>query len=176
MKRALALLALSFVASSVAHAADAADCRNLLTLDEVAAAVGGAAKLTNAGKRGDVGSGSVENEQLEVCTWATSSWLAGVNLDVVPSLAPAAVGKGLEVVAFPLDERRRQHWREERQDFGGVQCSSLSPPTPSQTAPQVTGCVGEVNGAALYVGISSRTERPTFDRAKRLFDEAAARL
>jgi hypothetical protein len=40
----------------------------------------------------------------------------------------------------------------------------------------VTGCVGEVRGAALYVGITSRTHRPTFDLAKRLFDEAAARL
>jgi hypothetical protein len=40
----------------------------------------------------------------------------------------------------------------------------------------VTGCVGEVRGAALYVGISSRKERPTFDLAKQLFDEAAARL
>ncbi|HVS23352.1 MAG TPA: hypothetical protein VMU03_06465 [Gammaproteobacteria bacterium] len=28
----------------------------------------------------------------------------------------------------------------------------------------MTGCVGEVRGAALYVGISSRTGRPTFDR------------
>jgi hypothetical protein len=173
MERALALLVLSFVAPSVAHASD---CRNLLTVDEVAAAVGGAAELTNAGTRGEVGTGSVENERLEVCTWAASTWLAGVNLDVVPSLDPAAVAQGLEVVAFPLDERRKQHWPEERLDFGGVHCSSLSPPKPSKAEPQITGCVGEVNGAALYVGISSRTERPTFDLAKRLFDEAAARL
>jgi hypothetical protein len=176
MEQALALLVLSFAVSSVAHAAEAPDCRNLLTLGEVAAAVGGAAKLTNAGKRGQIGTGSVENERLEVCTWAADRWRAGVNVDVVPSLAPADVAQGLEVVAFPLDERRKQDWPEERQDFGGVHCSSLAPLKPSQEEPQVTGCVGEVNGSALYVGISSRTERPTFDLAKRLFDEAATRL
>lgn len=41
---------------------------------------------------------------------------------------------------------------------------SLAPPEPSTSEPTVTGCVGEVRGAALYVGISSRTGRPTFDR------------
>ena len=57
-----------------------------------------------------------------------------------------------------------------------MHCSSFSPPKPSTVEPQVTGCVGEVRGAALYVGISSRTRQPTFDLAKQLFDEAAARL
>ena len=176
MERALALLVLSFVGPAVAHAAEASDCRNLLTVDEVATAVGGAAKLTSAGKRGEVGTGSAESERLEVCTWAAASWLDGVNVDVVPSLAPANAAEALEVVAFPLQERREQRWSEERQDFGGVHCSSLSPPKPSKAEPQVTGCVGEVRGVALYVGISSRTGRPTFDLAKQLFDEAAARL
>ncbi len=176
MKRACALVFLSLFASPVVHAAEASDCRNLLTLDEVAAAIGGAAELTNAGKRGEVGSGSVENERLEVCSWATSTFLAGVNLDVVPALEAADVDKALAVVQFPLDERRKQHWSETQLDFGGVHCSSLSPPKPTNQEPQVTGCVGEVNGAALYVGISSRTERPTFDLVKGLFDKAAARL
>ena len=166
----------SLFTSPVTHAAEAPDCRNLLTPDEVASAVGGAAKLTSAGKRGEVGTGSVENERLEVCTWAAETWLAGVNVDLVRSLEPAAVAEGLEVVQFPLDERRKQRWPEERQDFGGIRCSSFSPPKPSDAEPQVTGCVGEVSGAALYVGVSSRTGRPTFDLAKRLFDEAAARL
>jgi len=176
MQRALALLVLAFVGPAVARAAEASDCRNLLTVDEVATAVGGAAKLTSAGKRGEIGTGSVESERLQVCTWAAVSWLGGVNVDVVPSLAPADVAEGLEVVAFPLEERRQQRWSEQREDFGGVRCSSLSPPKPGTVEPQVTGCVGEVRGAALYVGISSRTGRPTFDLAKQLFDEAAARL
>jgi hypothetical protein len=175
VERALALFVLSLVASPVAHAADAGDCRNLLTLDEVAAAVGGAAKLTNAGKRGEIGSDSVD-KRLEVCTWAANTWLAGVNVDVARSLEATDVTEGLEIVAYPLDEKRKQHWSEDRLDFGGVHCSSLSPPPPSTEEPQVTGCVGEVKGAALYVGISSRIERPTFDRTKRLFDAAAARL
>ena len=55
MERALALLILAFVAPSVAHAEDGGDCRNLLTIDEVASAVGGAAELTSASKRGEVG-------------------------------------------------------------------------------------------------------------------------
>ena len=177
MKRAIALLVLSFIVPSVAHAADAGDCRNLLTLDEVAIAVGGTAELTSASKRGEVGTGSVENPRLQVCSWASASLLGGgVNLDVVPSLEPAAMAHALDVVAFPLTERREQHWTEQEQDFGGVRCSSLSPPKPSTVQPQVTGCVGEVKGAALYVGVASRMGRPTFDLAKRLFDEAAARL
>jgi hypothetical protein len=176
MERAYALLFLSLLLSPVARAADASDCRNLLTLDEVAAAVGGTAELTNAGKRGEVGTGSSENDRLEVCSWATSSFLAGVNLDVVPALDAASVSKALSVVQYPLDGRRRQHWRETQLDFNGVHCSNLSPPEPSNQEPQVTGCVGEVRGAALYVGISNRAERPTFDVVKRLFDEAAARL
>ena len=177
MKRAHTLLILSFVAPSVAHAVDANDCRNLLTLDEVAAAVGGAAELTSASKRGEVGTGSVENPRLEVCSWASTSLLGGgVNIDVVPMAEPAVLAHALDVVAFPLSEKRDRHWTEERQDFGGVHCSSLSPPQPSTAQPQVTGCVGEVNGAALYVGVASRMGRPTFDLAKRLFDAAAARL
>jgi len=177
MERALALLILSFVAPSVAHAADGGDCRNLLTIDEVASAVGGGAELTSASTRGEVGTGSVENPRLEVCSWASSSLLGGgVNIDVVPAVEPAQIAHALDVVAFPLEERREKHWTEERLDFGGVRCSSLSPPQPSTAQPQVTGCVGEVNGAALYVDIASRMGRPTFDLAKRLFDEAAARL
>jgi len=178
MKLAIALLALSFVAPSLARAADAGDCRNLLTLDEVAVAVGGAAELTSASTRGEVGgTGSVDNPRLQVCSWASASLLGGgVNLDVVPSVEPAAVAHALDVVAFPLVERRERHWVERRQDFDGVHCSSLSPPQPSNVQPQVTGCVGEVKGAALYVDVASRMGRPTFDLAKRLFDEAAARL
>jgi hypothetical protein len=176
MERACALLFLSLLLPPAVHAAEASDCRNLLTLDEISAAVGGAAELTNAGKRGEVGTGSTENDRLEVCSWATSSFLAGVNLDVVPALDAASVSKGLAVVQFPLDERRRQHWLETQLDFNGVHCSSLSPPKTSNQEPQVTGCVGEVRGAALYVDVSSRAERPTFDLVKRLFDEAAARL
>jgi hypothetical protein len=177
MKPAIAFLVLSFVVPSVVHAADAGDCRNLLTLDEVAVAVGGAAELASASTRGEVGTGSVENPRLQVCSWASSSLLGGgVNIDVVPSLEPAAVALALEVVAFPLAERREKLWAEQRQDFGGVRCSSFSPPQPSNVQPQVTGCVGEVRGAALYVGVASRMGRPTFDLAKRLFDEAAARL
>jgi hypothetical protein len=176
MERALALLVLSFVGPALARAAEPSDCRNLLTVDEVATAVGGAAKLTSAGKRGEIGTGFVESQRLEVCTWAAVSWLGGVNVDLVPSLDPAHLAQGLEVVAFPLEERRERRWPEERQDFGSVHCSSLSPPKSSKVEPQVTGCVGEVHGAALYVDISSRTGRPTFDLAKQLFDEAAARL
>lgn len=176
MERALPLLFLPLLVSPIVHAAEPSDCRNLLTVDEVASAVGGAAKLTSAGKRGEVGTGSVENERLEVCTWAADTWLVGVNIDVVPSLAPAEVAEGLEVVAFPLEERRKQRWPEQRQDFEGIHCSSLSPPKTSEAEPRVTGCVGEVDGAALYVGVSSRTERPTFDLVKGLFEEAAARL
>ena len=176
MERACALLVLSLFAPSLAHAAESSDCRNLLTLDEVAAAVGGTAELTNAGKRGDVGTDLTENDRLEVCSWATSSFLAGVNLDVVPELDPADIDKGLAIVQFPLDERRRQHWLETQLDFNGVHCSSLSPPETNNQEPQVTGCVGEVRGAALYVDVSSRAERPTFDLVKRLFDKAAARL
>jgi len=177
MKQALALLVLSFATSSAAHAADAGDCRNLLTLDEVATAVGGAAELTSASKRGEVGRGSVENPRLQVCSWASSSLLGGgVNVDVVPSAEPAVMRHALDVVAYPLAEKRDLHWTEERQDFGGVHCSSLSPPQASSVQPQVTGCVGEANGAALYVGVASRMGRPTFDLAKRLFDQAAARL
>jgi hypothetical protein len=175
MERALALLVLSFVGSAVAHAAEASDCRGLLTVDEVAAAVGGAAKLTSAGTRGEIGTGPALNKRLEVCTWAAVTWQTGVNVDLVPSLDPAAVEQGLDVVAFPLDELRKQRWPEERQEFGDVRCSSFAPPK-SKVAPQVTGCVGEVNGSALYVGVSSRTGRPTFDLAKQLFDAAAARL
>ena len=177
MERVFALLILAFIAPSVAHAEDGSDCRNLLTIDEVASAVGGAAELTSASKRGEVGNGSDESSRLEVCSWASSSLLGGgVNIDVVPSVEPAEFSHALDVVAYPLDERRKQHWTEERQDFGGVRCSSLSPPQPSNVQPQVTGCVGEVKGAALYVGVASRMGRPTFDLAKRLFDQAAARL
>lgn len=176
MERACALLFLSLFVSPTVHATEASDCRNLLTLDEVSTALDGTAELTNAGKRGDVGTGSTEQERLEVCSWAKSSFLAGVNLDVVPALEAADVDKALAIVQFPLDERRRQHWTETQLDFGGVHCSSLSPPTMSNQEPHVTGCVGEVRGAALYVGISNRTERPTFDLVKRLFDKAAARL
>jgi hypothetical protein len=177
MKRAIGLLVLSLVVPPLAHAADAGDCRNLLTLDEVAVALGGAAELTSASKRGEVGTGSVENPRLEVCSWASASLLGGgVNLDVVPLVEAVAMAHALDVVAFPLAEKRAQHWTEQRQDFGGVRCSSLSPPNPSNVQPQVTGCVGEVKGAALYVGVASRMGRPTFDLAKRLFDEAAARL
>jgi hypothetical protein len=176
VERACTLLFLSLWVSPAAHAAEASDCRSLLTLDEVSAAVGGAAELTNAGKRGDVGTGSTESDRLEVCSWATSSFRAGVNLDVVPALDAADVDKGLAVVQYPLDERRRQHWLETQLDFNGVHCSSLSPPKTGNQEPQVTGCVGEVRGAALYVDVSSRGERPTFDLVKRLFDEAAARL
>ena len=177
MERALALLILAFVAPSVAHAEDGGDCRNLLTIDEVASAVGGAAELTSASKRCEVGKGSVENPRLQVCSWASSSLTGGgVNIDVVPSVEPAVMAHALDVVQFPLDERREQHWTEQRQDFGGVRCSSLSPPQPSTVQPQVTGCVGEVKGAALFVGVASRMGRPTFDLAKRLFDEAASRL
>jgi hypothetical protein len=177
MERALALLMLSLFVPPVAKAADAGDCRDLLTLDEVSAAVGGAAELTSASKRGEVAAGSVENPRLQVCSWASASLLGGgVNIDVVPAVEPAAAAHALDVVAFPLEERRARGWTEERQDFGGVHCSSLSPPQPSNIQPHVTGCVGEVKGAALYVGIASRMGRPTFDLAKRLFDEAAARL
>lgn len=176
MERACALLFVSLLVSPVAHAAGASDCRNLLTIDEVSSAVGGAAELTNAGKRGDVGEGPTEQERLEVCSWATTSFRAGVNLDVVPALDAADIEKGLAVVQYPLDERRRQHWRETQFDFNGVHCSSLSPPKSSTEEPQVTGCVGEVRGAALYVEVSDQTERPTFDLVKRLFDKAAARL
>jgi len=175
MQRALALLTLSFAACSIAHAGEESDCRRLLTLDEVASAIGGAAELASANTRGELGSGSVQ--RLQVCGWSTASLPGGgVNIDVVPSVEPAAVAHALDVVAFPLKQRRELHWTEEQQDFGGVRCSSLSPPEPSTVQPQVTGCVGEVNGAALYVGIASRTGRPTFDLAKRLFDAAAARL
>ena len=177
MERACALLLVTVLASPTAHAGETTDCRNLLTLDEVAAAIGGAAELTNDGKRGDVGTGSVENERLEVCSWAMkTTYLAGVNLDVVPALESADVDKALAIVQYPLDERRRQHWTETKLDFGGVHCSSLSPPKPNDQEPEVTGCVGEVRGAALYVGISSRSQRPTFDDVKRLFDKAAGRL
>src|SRR5262245_29832302 len=75
MKRVIALLVLSFLVPSVARAVDAGDCRNLLTLDEVAGAVGGAAELTSASKRGEVGTGSVENPRLQVCSWAAASLL-----------------------------------------------------------------------------------------------------
>jgi hypothetical protein len=177
MERACALLFLSVLVSPVVHAADADDCRNLLTMDEIASAVGGAAELTSASKRGEVGTGSVESSRLQVCSWASASLLGGgVNIDVVPSVEPAEISHALDVVQFPLDERRGQHWTEQRQDFGGVRCSSLSPPEPSTVQPHVTGCVGEVRGAALYVGVASRMGRPTFDLAKRLFDDAAARL
>ena len=176
MERAIALLFFSFITPAVVHAADASDCRNLLTADEVAKAVGGAAKLTSAGKRGEVGTGAVEDERLEVCTWAADTWLAGVNIDLVRSPEPADLAYALKVVASPLEERRTQRWPEERQDFGGVDCSSFSPPRPSKAEARMTGCVGEVDGAALYVSVSSRTARPTFDLVKRLFDEAAARL
>src|SRR5262245_66070531 len=115
MKRALALLVLSFATSSAAHAADGGDCRSLLTLDEVAAAVGGAAELTSASKRGEVGAGSEENQRLQVCSWASAALLGGgVNIDVVPSVDPAGIGQALDVVAFPLVERRAQHWNEPR--------------------------------------------------------------
>jgi hypothetical protein len=176
MERACPLLFLSLFVSPAVHAAEASDCRNLLTLDEVSAAIGGTAELTSAGKRGDVGTDATQSERLQVCSWATSTFFAGVNLDVVPALEAADVDKALAIVQFPLDERRRQHWTETQLDFGGVHCSSLSPPTTSNQEPHVTGCVGEVRGAALYVGISNRTERPTFDLVKRLFDKAAARL
>ena len=177
MKRAIALLVLSFVVPSVAHAADAGDCRNLLTLDEVAVAVGGAAELTSASKRGEVGTGPVENPA------ATGLQLGGgfvARRRRQPRRRADARacrhGARARSSQFPLAERREQHWTEQQQDFGGVHCSSLSPPKPSTVQPQVTGCVGEVKGAALYVGVASRMGRPTFDLAKRLFDEAAARL
>jgi hypothetical protein len=177
MERALAFLILAVVAPSVAHAEDGNDCRHLLTIDEVASAVGGAAELTSASKRGEVGTGFAESSRLQVCSWASSSLLGGgVNIDVVPSVEPAGISHALDVVQFPLDEKREQHWTEQRQDFGGVRCSSLSPPQPSTAQTQVTGCVGEVNGAALYVGVASRMGRPTFDLVKRLFDQAGARL
>jgi hypothetical protein len=175
MKPALTLLILSFVAPSAAHAVDANDCRNLLTMDEIASAVGGAAELTSASKRGEVGTAS-EDSRLQVCSWASTSVLGGgVNIDVVPSVEPASIGHALDVVAFPLTERRGQHWTEQRQDFGRVHCSSLSPPEPTAQR-YVTGCVGEVRGAALYVGVVGLMDRPTYDLVKRLFDEAAARL
>jgi len=177
MERAFVSLLLCFAASSIAHAGEESDCRSLLTLDEVASAVGGAAELVSANKRGEVDTGSVERQRLQVCSWAASSAVGGgVNIDVLPSVEPAAIAHALEVVAFPLDERRERHWTESHQDFGAVRCSSLSPPQPSNVQPQVTGCVGEVNRAALYVGVASRMGRPTFDLVKRLFDEAAARL
>jgi len=131
MERAIALLFFSLITPAVVHAADAPDCRNLLTVAEVAKAVGGAAKLTSAGKRGEVGTGAVEDERLEVCSWAADTWLAGVNIDLVRSVEPADVAHALEVVAWPLEERRKQHWSEERLDFGGIDCSSISPPRPS---------------------------------------------
>lgn len=176
MKKACTLLLVSLWVSPAVHAAQPSDCRNLLTLDEVAAAIGGSVELTNAGKRGDIATDSLERERLQVCSWATTTFGAGVNLDVVPRLEAADIDKALAIVQFPLDERRRQHWTETQLDFGGVHCSSLSPPTPGNEEPYVTGCVGEARGAALYVEISNTAERPTFDLVKSLFDKATARL
>src|SRR4029079_19595188 len=60
-------------------------------------------------------------------------------------------------------EKREKQWAEERQDFGGVRCSSLSPPKPSNVQPQVTGWVG--GGERAEAEVEERA--PASDRLRR---------
>ena len=176
MLRILACLLIASLGSAAAHAADGPGCPHLLTVDEVAAAVGSPVKLTTAATNGRIAAGPAVNKPIEVCSWQTETKQLGVNIVYVPMLEPPARAQGLKAVEFPLGQLRAMHFSEERRDFGGVHCSSLSPAKAAKVPPLVTGCIGDANGTAVYVGISSHASQPSFDQVKQLYDAVAARM
>jgi hypothetical protein len=147
---------------------------SLLTADDIAGATG--AKV-GEGRENDtvIPSGPQKGETMAGCMWKLGEQ-GMVNVNAIPAATGAAREAGLAKIRQAMETLKSQGWKEEKQTFGSVMCSTLTPPPAQKNMPVAAGCMGEAKGMGVGVGSMARGSSVPLAKLKALFDKATSRL
>jgi hypothetical protein len=147
---------------------------SLLTIDEIVGVTG--AKV-GEGHETDtpISSGPQKGETLAGCMWKLGEQ-GMVTVNVIPAATGAAREAGLARLHQGMEKLKSKGWNQDRQTFGGVVCSTMTPPPSEKSMPVAVGCMGEAKGMGVSVGSMSPGSAVAIPKMKALFDKATSRL
>lgn len=147
---------------------------SLLRADEITGLTGAKA---SEGQENDtlLSSGPQKGETLAGCMWKLGE-RGMVNVNVIPAPTGAAREAGLAKLHEVMDKLKSQGWKQDKQTFGSVVCSTMTPPPSQKGMPVAVGCMGEAKGMGVSVGSMSPGSAVAISKVKALFDKATSRL
>jgi hypothetical protein len=147
---------------------------SLLRADEIAGVTG-----TKAGEGHEtdtpISSGPQKGETLAGCMWKLGEQ-GMVTVNVIPAATGAAREAGLAKLHQGMEKLKSQGWKQDKQSFGSVVCSTMTPPPSQKSMPVAVGCMGEAKGMGVSVGSMSPGSAVAIPKIKALFDKATSRL
>jgi hypothetical protein len=158
----------------VAAKGGAVSACSLLSADDIAAATG---VKVGEGHESDtpITAGPQKGETLRSCTWKLGAQ-GMVSVHVVPAATGGARDTGLGKIRQTMDQLKSQGWSEDKQTFGSVTCSTMTPPPAQKSMPVAAGCMGEAKGMGVGVGSMAPGSAVALAKMKALFDKATSRL
>jgi len=147
---------------------------SLLSADDIAGVTG--AKVGEGRETSTViTSGPEKGETMATCTWRVGEQ-GMANVHVIPAPAGGARDASLTSIRQVVDKLKSQGWKEEKQAFGAVVCSTMTPPAAQRGMPIAVGCMGEAKGMGVGVNAMSPGIVAPLPKMKALFDKATSRL
>ena len=154
--------------------AGAVQACSLLTADEITGVTG--AKAGEGRETATVlSSGPQKGETLAGWMWKLGEQ-GMVNVSVIRAATGAAREAGLAKLREGIEKLKSQGWKQDRQTFGSVVCSTMTPPPSQKSMPIAVGCMGEAKGLGISVGSMSPGSGVALPKIKALFDKATSRL
>lgn len=147
---------------------------SLLTADEITGVTGAKA---GPGHETDIpiATGPQKGETLAGCMWKLGEQ-GMVTANVIAAATGAAREAGLARLHQGVEKLKSQGWKQDRQTFGSVVCSTMTPPPSQKSMPVAVGCMGEAKGMGISVGSMSPGSAVAIPKMKALFDKATSRL
>ena len=147
---------------------------SLLRADEITGVTG---EKSAEGRESDavLTSGPGKGETLAGCMWKLGD-RGMVSVNVINAATGAAREAGLAKLREGIEKLKSQGWKQDRQTFGNVVCSTMTPPPSQKNMPNAVGCMGEAKGMGISVGSLSPDSAVAIPKIKALFDKAASRL
>jgi hypothetical protein len=147
---------------------------SLLTVDEITGVTG---EKAGPGHETDtpLSSGPQKGETLAGCMWKLGEQ-GMVTVNVIPAATGAAREAGLARLHQGMEKMKSQGWKQDRQTFGSVVCSTMTPPPSQKSMPVAVGCMGEAKGMGVSVGSMSPGSAVAIPKIKALFDKVTSRL
>jgi len=148
---------------------------SLLTAADVEAAAGGAPVRHVLTEPGRIGIGHAAGKPIRLCSWSVGAPLSEVHVTLVAGLDGQAQSEVVTILSGEMNRLHRSGWHEDTQDSDGIHCSVLVQPKATRP-PKISTCLGPAKNAVLLVDLRSPTRVLTLDEARKLFDQAAARV